>query len=146
VNDEDKAPGLILANKGFDVWIGNSRGNKHSRNHTSLNPDKSKEFWMFTFQHMADYDLPAAFRYIATQTQQKINYIGHSQGTMIMHVALSKNNPIIESLLDKYMGFGPVAFVNHQESRIMGLIDKSYLLQWYEMNRIYEFLPSMAWF
>ena len=45
VNDEDKAPAFMIANKGYDVWLGNSRGNKHSRNHTKLNPNKGKEFW-----------------------------------------------------------------------------------------------------
>jgi poly(3-hydroxyalkanoate) synthetase len=44
---------------------------------------------------MADYDIPAAFRYIASQTQKKVNYIGHSQGTIQMHIALSKNNPVV---------------------------------------------------
>ena len=42
INDEGKAPGFMLANKGYDVWFGNSRGNKHSRNHTKYNPDKGK--------------------------------------------------------------------------------------------------------
>jgi hypothetical protein len=60
---------------------------------------------------MADYDLPAAFEYIAAKTQKKINYIGHSQGTAQMHVALSKNNPVIESLIDKYFAFGPIAYL-----------------------------------
>lgn len=146
LNDEDKAPGFILANKGFDVWMGNNRGNKHSRNHTTLNPDKDKEFWEFTFQHMADYDLPAAFRYIAGQTQQKINYIGHSQGTMQMHVTLAKQNPVVESLLDKYFGFGPVAYIIHQESHILSLLDKTPIVQWYELRHIHEFMPSMGWF
>lgn len=95
INDEGKAPAFMLANKGYDVWLGNSRGNKHSRNHTTYNPDKNKEFWEFTYQHMADYDLPAIFKYVNGITRQKISYIGHSQGTMQMHIALSKRNPVV---------------------------------------------------
>jgi len=52
INDEAKAPGFILANRGYDVWLGNNRGNKHSRKHVKYNPDKDKAFWEFTFQHM----------------------------------------------------------------------------------------------
>jgi gastric triacylglycerol lipase len=37
---------------------------------------------------MADHDIPAAFKYIAEKTKQKVNYIGHSQGTVIMLAAL----------------------------------------------------------
>lgn len=44
---------------------------------------------------MADYDLPAGFKYIYGKSGQKVHYIGHSQGTVIMHVALSKNNLIV---------------------------------------------------
>jgi hypothetical protein len=77
---------------------------------------------------MADYDLPAVFRYVNNATKQKLVYIGHSQGTIQMHIALSKRNSVIESLLDKYFGFGPVAYVSYQKSHIMTLIDKSGLL------------------
>lgn len=92
VNDEDKAPAFMLANAGYDVWLGNSRGNKHSRKHLTLNPDKDKAFWEFTFQHMADIDLPEMFDFIYSKTFQKMYYLGHSQGTLIMHIALSKRN------------------------------------------------------
>lgn len=63
---------------------------------------------------MADYDLPAVFKYINNITNQTIHYFGHSQGTIQMHIALSKQNPTIEKLMDKYFGFGPVAYITHQ--------------------------------
>jgi len=40
----------MLANAGYDIWLGNNRGNKHSRHHQTLNPDKDKSFWNFTYQ------------------------------------------------------------------------------------------------
>jgi lysosomal acid lipase/cholesteryl ester hydrolase len=40
---------------------------------------------------MAQYDLPAAFSYIKNKTNTKIHYIGHSQGTMIMFIALAEH-------------------------------------------------------
>lgn len=146
INDEGKAPAFMLANKGYDIWLGNSRGNKHSRKHVKYNPDKDKQFWEFTFQHMADYDLPAVFKFVYNQTKQKMHYIGHSQGTIQMFIALSKQNPIVEAYLDKYFAFGPVAYVKNSRSHLVDLLDKSLLLQWYHLRGIWEFLPSMGWF
>lgn len=114
INDEDKAPGFLLANAGYDVWMGNSRGNKHSRKHITLNPDKNASFWMFTFQDMANSDLPAMFKYINNVTNQKMHYVGHSQGTLIMHIALSKRDERVENYLDKYFAFGPIAYNSYQ--------------------------------
>ena len=48
-NTPDRALAFVLANNGYDVWMGNNRGNFFSRNHTHLNPDKDKAFWNFTF-------------------------------------------------------------------------------------------------
>ena len=136
----------MLANKGYDVWLGNSRGNKHSRNHTHLNPNKGKEFWEFTMQHMADYDLPAFLQYAFKLTNQKPHYLGHSQGTMMVHIALSKRNQIVEKIMDKFFGFGPVVYVKYMTSPLMELLKKTKIEQWFYIRHDYQFMPSMNWF
>jgi hypothetical protein len=43
-NDPDKAPAFQLSNAGYDIWLGNNRGNKYGQRHESLSVD-DKEFW-----------------------------------------------------------------------------------------------------
>lgn len=122
INDEYRAPGLILANKGYDVWFGNSRGNKYSNSHVNFDPKKSTEYWAFSWMQMSEYDLPAAFPYIAQKTGQKINYIGHSQGTTQMWAALanpSGKNSAITSNLRKFAALGPVAYMANVKTKLM---------------------------
>lgn len=95
---------------------------------------------------MADYDLPAIFTYVNQVTKQKVSYIGHSQGTMQMHIALSKRNAVVESLLDKYFGFGPVAFVRHATSKVVDLLDHKAVVEWFKLRGIHEFMPGLKWF
>ena len=58
-NDEDKALAFVLANRGYDVWLGNNRGNKYGKKHIQYSTE-GKAFWDFSFDEMAIYDLPAA--------------------------------------------------------------------------------------
>lgn len=38
----------MLADKGYDVWLGNTRGNRYSKAHVALDP-KSAEFWKYRY-------------------------------------------------------------------------------------------------
>ena len=75
------APALVLARAGYDVWMGNNRGTFYSQNHTTLS-NKDKEYWQFSWEEMGTKDTPAVIDYILEMTgADKINYLGHSEGT-----------------------------------------------------------------
>ena len=38
VNSADRAPALIASSNGYDVWLGNFRGNKHSHENSKIDP------------------------------------------------------------------------------------------------------------
>ena len=61
---KDVAPAYQLLEAGYDVWLGNSRGNRYSKNHKTLVPSKDKEYWLFSFHEMALYDIPAEISFV----------------------------------------------------------------------------------
>lgn len=71
----------------YDVWLGNCRGNRHSRRHRTRNPDGRREerqdFWSFSWHQIGQFDLPAMIDYVLQENGQysKLLYVGHSQGT-----------------------------------------------------------------
>lgn len=72
------APAFVLARAGYDVWLGNNRGNTYSTGHISLDPN-SKEYWQHDWEDMGTKDVPAFIETIVNITgHQKITYMGHS--------------------------------------------------------------------
>ena len=75
---------------GYDVWLGNTRGNTYSRNHTYLDTCSScPEFWSFGFDDSGLKDYSAEIDYILDKTgQSKVHFVGHSMGTTQLMVII----------------------------------------------------------
>ena len=82
---------FYLLERGYDVWLGNNRGNIYSRGHKTKNPDG--DYFDFSFWEFGKYDLPAMIdKVLSTTKRENLSYIGHSQGTTQMFSALASNH------------------------------------------------------
>uniref|UniRef100_T1IYD6 Partial AB-hydrolase lipase domain-containing protein n=1 Tax=Strigamia maritima TaxID=126957 RepID=T1IYD6_STRMM len=104
----------ILADVGYDVWLGNVRGSSFGYNHTHLST-KDKQFWQFSFDEMAKYDIPAVIQKMLNVTGFKqIHYIGHSMGTTILFALLS-TQPKYNEIIKAGFALGPVISTRHSK-------------------------------
>ena len=68
---------------GYDIWLGNNRGTEYSQQHKTLSAVDDSEYWNWTWSEMGLYDDTANITYIKEKAKQdKIFYIGYSQGTV----------------------------------------------------------------
>lgn len=136
----------MLADAGYDVWMGNARGTEPSREHVRLSPNgpKQKEYWSFSWHQIGVFDLTASIDYVLNETKyEKLNYIGFSQGTTSFLVLTSMrpeyNDKIIEANL-----MAPVALLKGSRNPMYNIIARFYkpLKKALEILRIYKLTIS----
>lgn len=104
---------ITLASRGYDVWIGNSRGSRYARRHVSLDPDKDEEFWDFSFNEVGYYDLPAMVDKILKETgATSLTAIGHSQGTTSFYV-FGATRPEYNEKINLMISLAPICYFEH---------------------------------
>ncbi|XP_072016737.1 gastric triacylglycerol lipase-like [Amphiura filiformis] len=140
---------FILADAGFDVWLGNSRGNKYSQGNIHLRPDQD-EFWDWSWDQMAKYDLPASIDYALMFSKQKqVYYVGHSQGSTIGFAGFSQNKNLA-SKIKHFFALGPVSTVGQMTSPLRLLADFLPEMEFvFKLLGVQDFMPSNAvtqWF
>ncbi|CAI2178015.1 2131_t:CDS:2 [Funneliformis geosporum] len=127
----------LLADAGYDVWFGNIRGNKYSMKHTKFDPSE-REFWEYSMDEMALYDLPDTIDYILEVTgAPSLAYIGFSQGTAQCFAALSIN-PTLNNKVNLFIALAPATSPKGLRNPVIDALMKS------SPNVIYLFFGRKA--
>ncbi|XP_016840181.1 gastric triacylglycerol lipase [Nasonia vitripennis] len=118
---------FYLADAGYDVWLGNVRGNVYSKSHITYGP-KSSRFWNFRMDEMAEKDISKFIDVVLEKTRQtKLTYIGYSMGTTLSYMLLS-SKPEYNEKIDLLVSLAPVAFFTPPASILIKSLISTILL------------------
>lgn len=113
----------LLADAGFDVWLGNARGTEYSQKHISLS-SKELEYWLFEWHQIGVYDLPACIDYILNVTNRdQLTYVGFSEGTNTFLV-MATERPEYNAKITAANLLAPIAFMNGVTNPLFKVIEK----------------------
>lgn len=120
-NGPHEALAYMLADAGYDVWLGNFRGNTYSKRHVALEPTSDK-FWDFDFYEFAYYDNANMIDYILrTTNRNSLHYIGHSYGTVTFFILMSERPTFNSKILSANL-FAPIVRLGNSNARYKDLI------------------------
>lgn len=125
---EDSLP-KKLCEEGYTVYLPYIRGTQFSRSHLDYDSSLTSKYWDFSFDHMAQYDVPANIKYVKNRDGvEKVYYIGHSQGTLTFFLAYMNNPEFMEQNVAKFVALGTVPNVNNAPHFLIKLFEKSKIL------------------
>jgi lysosomal acid lipase/cholesteryl ester hydrolase len=132
----DKSLPYMLHDAGYDVWMGNSRGNAYSKNNLAWGAE-SQLFWDFSWHEMGVYDLPAMIDFVLNVTrQEKLFYVGHSQGAAQFYV-LAAERPEYNDKIIAMHGLASGGFLSHMRSPFAPILSK-------EMQKAADFFKRIG--
>lgn len=109
ITSDNESLAFYLADRGFDVWLGNNRG--VSINHSHLHPSNEK-YWDWSLDELAMFDFPAMIDYIREKTGfVQVVYAGHSQGNAQAFLGLS-HNPALSEKIKLFIALCPAFYIN----------------------------------
>lgn len=110
----EKSLPFVAAEHGFDVWLGNLRGNTFSNQHIKYTTYDS-EYWDFDVEDHALYDVAAQIAYVKQYSGQKVSYIGHSLGTITALWLSAVEMDFVRHHVASFSLYGPAGLFNITE-------------------------------
>lgn len=111
-----------MADKGYDVWLANSRGTVYSSNHTRLNmssPTDRNKFDRYSFHEKGNEDLLTTIDFILAHTGvQNLALYAHSEGAS-MFFALGATQPKQLTKINSFFAFAPLVFIGNVTSPVV---------------------------
>lgn len=150
-NIPSEAAIFLAVDAGYDVWMGNARGNTYSRKHTDWNPDKNPEFWEFSFYEMGLYDVPAFMdRLLEVNGSSKVAVVAHSMGAIEMYTGLAELEDYFADKVSLLVTLaGPATFANAMPALVdlandddwyFYIFDSFRRIGFYELSPMFNFI------
>ncbi|GMF44260.1 unnamed protein product [Phytophthora fragariaefolia] len=140
-NFRNQSLAFVLADAGYDVWLGNNRGNTYSDHHVKYTSD-DKEFWDFSWEDMGRFDIPAMLNHVLEVSgQDTVSLVGHSEGTTQAFVAFSENQTLAQSV-SYFAALAPVAWLGNTKAKALKFVARIYLDKIFEAVGQVEFLSQ----
>lgn len=106
LTDSQRCLPFVLVELGFDVWLGNNRGNKYSKKSIYHDPNSAK-FWNYSIDDFAWHDIPDSIEHILKVTKEEsLSYIGFSQGSAQAFAAFSIH-PELNERVNAFIALAP---------------------------------------
>uniref|UniRef100_A0A0N5B1C1 Lipase n=1 Tax=Syphacia muris TaxID=451379 RepID=A0A0N5B1C1_9BILA len=139
-NTPPNSAGFLMADAGFDVWMGNARGNRYSKKHRSLDPS-DRDFWEFTWSEYVKYDLPAMINYVLNVTgENQLYYIGYSEGTLTMFAKLASDQSFSRKIRSMF-ALGPIGLLKSVRGAIVRVLQLKDLVKTF-LKKATQIVPN----
>lgn len=141
LNGPEQSLGFVMVDNGYDVWLGSTRSSKFSYGHISFERT-DPEFWNWDWDDLVSQDLPSMLRFVHSQTNQPINFVGYSQGTMTAFAAFTQSD--VAGLVKKAAMLSPIAYLNHVTSPVASIVSWLFLDKLLLVAGVHQFNISDA--
>ena len=146
ITSEERSLSFWLSNKGYQVYLGNTRG-VFNMGHQFIKKNDPK-FWNYNINNLALQDLPALINHVKFDSGfDKVAFIGHSQGNGLAFMSLSLDYcPSLSNDISSFIALAPTIYAGPLTTGFPFTAINH--LDWKSWKFIFgelDFIPLMTW-